>query len=142
MKNKNKKREETSPISKCAICISLSLFPRPKWYYSKFKIIITFFNQLWQLWDLFWATRSKYEWNPTIRKSRYIKNTLSYDTAWWWFICQHTEGLPPFFAAYAQASKINLVRGYGAFPRRRCYAREQFVVPDKKGETVSRRDYW
>lgn len=45
------------------------------------------------------------------------------------------------FAAYAQPSKINLVRGYGAFPHRRCYARKQFVVPDKKGETVSRRDY-
>jgi len=38
-------------------------------------------------------------------------------------------------------SKINLLHGYGAFLRYRCYAREQFVVPDKKSGAVNRRDY-
>lgn len=73
--------------------------------------------------------------------SRFIKNTVSHDTIWWWFIRQHTDGFPFSVFRRVRPSKINLLHGYGAFLRYRCYAREQFVVPDKKSGTVNRRDY-
>lgn len=50
-----------------------------------------------------------------------------------------TNESPRFFAAYSKTPEINLV--HGALPHHRCYTGEQFVVPDKKDQTVSRRDY-
>lgn len=74
--------------------------------------------------------------NPmvTVRYKRCSFSDIQYDD-------DLSAGSSRFFAACTKASKINLVRCRGGPPRHRCYAGEQFVaVPDKKGQTVSRRE--